>query len=559
MKTNIITILAVLALFAALLLSCASQSAPGGGPEDKEPPELAASAPESGQTNVDRRARITVSFNEWISTAGASGAVSVYPPLAGGFDVKAAKNRLTVIPRAPLDDNTTYHVVIGTALRDLRNNAITAPINVVFSTGAELDSGALDGSIVSLSPLLPIPRVALYWDGSVDGAEDGEGDGEGQGWDDAKYFALPRYAARTDSSGAFKFSNLKEGRYRVAAFGDQFRTGRMRVGDPAFTSLEQVITVTKAPQTIRLYPTNTDTATTDPRAREGLPPDTIPPKLQSHLPAFSASHKPEVRLVWTKPVRVAVSTVIGVEVKPKEVVRLRGKGKADVADTTAGAIADTTVAVDTVATGTAADTAVGTAVVKDVGADADTGTVDTAGISKEMADAAPLDSVEFFFIPATGYKDTMYITASRRLLPETTYRLEIPIEAVMDANGISAADSVVLTIKTISADSIAYRLHGGADCLEPNDKRKWIYRPFGGRGGERESFTVADKDGTFSFDSIPASRGTLMWFIDDNEDGRLTTGKLIPWRASERFFVLPDTVEAKARWEVEDLQVQGCE
>jgi uncharacterized protein (DUF2141 family) len=539
MKTNIITILTAAFLAAAMLFSCASQSAPGGGPEDKDPPELLASVPESGQTNVDPRARITVTFSEWISTAGVSGAVAVYPPLAKGFDVRVAKNRLTVTPREPLDGNTTYHVVIGTSLRDLRNNAIPVPINVVFSTGAELDSGRIDGAVVQLTPLVAVPRVALYWYG------------DGDGWDDANYFAAPRYAAPVDSAGAFIFSNLREGRYRVTAFIDQFRIGRMRVGDPAFTSLEKIITVTKDAQTIRLYPTDSDTATTDPRARAGLPPDTIPPKLQSHLPAASASHLPTVRLAWTKPVRVSLSMVMAVEVRALERRAARDKP----ADIGVDVVADTVVdsGVDVVA-----DTVVDSDVVADTVIDTDIDVAaDTVVDTAVAVDAVPLDSVAFFFIPGDGHSDTTYLAPSRRLLPGKTYRFDIPVQAVRDANGIAAADSIVFTITTIPADSIAYRLHGGADCLEPDDRRKWVFRPTG--RVERETFTVADRDGTFTFDSIPASKGTLMWFIDDNGDGRLTRGKLVPWRAPERFFIVPDTVEAKARWEVEDLRVRGCE
>jgi len=524
MKTNIVTILAATAL-AAALLSCAGQGAPGGGPEDKEPPVLSASAPVAGQTNIDPRTRVTFTFSEWITTAGASGAVAVYPPLQGGFSVKAAKNRITVIPKEPLKDSTTYHFVVGTSLKDLRNNSIPAPVNVVFSTGAELDSGRFEGAVVPLGPLVTIPRVALYPD-------------YGDGWKDSLYFTPPRYAAYTDSAGAYSFSNLKEGRYRVVAFTDQFRIGRMRVGDPAFTSLERAITVTKAKQTVRLYPADTDTAAVK-RVIDGARPDTVPPKLKSHFPLAQSSHLPEIRLVWTKPVRVNLSMVMAVEVRETEKKRGAARGKAgkgeDAAVDTAEARA---AAVDTV--------------------DIDSVTADSTGIN--TAETVSADSVAFFVAGSGGYSDTAYLAPSRRLLPSKTYRFEIPVQAVKDSSGISAADSIAFTVKTVHADSICYRLQGGADCLEPSGKRKWVYRPLvTARGGEKETFTVSDKSGTFTFDSIPASKGTLMWFIDDNGDNRLTTGKLSPWRAPERFFAAPDTVEAKARWEIEGLQIRACE
>ncbi|MDR0331200.1 MAG: Ig-like domain-containing protein [Chitinispirillales bacterium] len=398
------------ALLAAALLYCANQSPPSGGPVDEAPPKVAASSPSDGQANVDPQAAVSVTFSEWINRSGAAGAVSVYPPLTRGVAVKVAKNKLIIAPREPFAGNTTYHVVIGAALQDLRNNAVARPINIVFSTGAALDSGALDGAIVGLEPKAKLKRVMLF-------AEEAGGSG---GWDDARYFQPPTYAAQSDSIGAFTFARLRTGAYRVVAFADEYKAGRLRVGDSCFAPLERSINVTKSPQFIRLYPAESDTAA----AKDSAAADTA---------------------------------------------------KAGVVDT------------------------------------AKAGAVDTAKIHAAKGSVSP--------------------------------------DAETDA-----ADAAASKKKAKAAD-ICYRLQGGADCLEPNEKRKWVYSPI----GKKERFTVADSAGTFAFDSIPASKGTLMWFIDDNGDGKLTKGKLVPWRAPERFFAVPDTIEAKANWEIEGLRVKGCE
>jgi len=109
-------------------------------------------------------------------------------------------------------------------------------------------------------------------------------------------------------------------------------------------------------------------------------------------------------------------------------------------------------------------------------------------------------------------------------------------------------------LNTISEDSLCYRLQGGAACLSAEEKRKWVYRP----RGRNETYITTGKAGTFSFDSIPASKGKLFWFVDDNNDNLLTPGRLIPWRAPERFLVVPDSIEARARWEIDNLQVKAC-
>ena len=551
MKIKNVTYIIAAISIAAVLFSCANQAPPTGGPPDETPPELRESYPANGQVNVSPRAVVNISFSEWISPAGASGAVSIYPYLPRGVTVKASKNRLRITPKELWKDNTTYHIVIETTFKDLQGNPLVSPINVVFSTGAVLDSGRLDGVAVPLTPFTALPKAALYFEG-----------GE---WADSSYFLRPDYVAHIDSAGKFSFTHLREGKYRVTAFYDTYRFGRLVAGDTCFTSPEQTVTVTKAEQSIRLYPAESkakDTAqagdTADSlrasknvedslragkkadslHASKKAETDTLPLKLKSYLPKGLASLMPELRLIWSKPARVSLSMVM------------------------------------------AADTADG-------------------------------DSAAFYFAAAGKHSDTTLLAPAKRLKPGLAYRLRIPPQAVKDtagniavvdtvktaaAKGNAAKDSLAkksaavdsvsidstaknnlagdsgvvkdttekdsvkpsmieVVIKTLPADSLCYRLQGGAECLEPHAKRKWVYTPI----GRDEKFTVADKEGTFSFDSIPASKGTLLWFIDENGDNRLTTGMLIPWRAPERFLAVPDTIEAKARWEIENLQIKGCE
>jgi len=367
-----------------MIASCANQAPPSGGPEDKTPPRVSALFPENGRVNVDTKVSIEIRFSEWINRSSAAGAVSVYPALPQGVAVRVKNNRLTVTPKAPLLANTTYRVSVA-AIKDLRGNAISRPIDLVFSTGAGLDSGRVDGAVVALKSKAAGYRVMLF---RADSA-----------WTDGRYFSQPDYAALSDSAGAFGFSHIKEGRYRIVAFADQYRTGRLRAGDTCFTSLEKTVAVAKSPQTIRLYPAGADTSTVKKRA-----------------------------------------------------------------------------------------------------------SVDSVGV-----DAAAVDTV------GVG-----------------TPKKRPPVDTA----------------------ALCIRLSGGASCLEPDEKRKWVYRPVSRRD---TSFTVADSAGTFAFDSIPASKGTLLWFIDDDGDNRITPGRLSPWRSPERFFVVPDTVEAKARWVIEGLDVRGCE
>jgi hypothetical protein len=67
--------------FAALLLvSCATQVAPGGGPEDKLPPRVAAVYPAPKTTNHPNELLVRLEFDEWINASIPRSAVSISPP-----------------------------------------------------------------------------------------------------------------------------------------------------------------------------------------------------------------------------------------------------------------------------------------------------------------------------------------------------------------------------------------------------------------------------------------------------------------------------------------------
>ena len=569
MKIKIVTALAAAILVTALLFSCANQAPPSGGPADETPPELRESYPANGQVNVSTRAIVNISFSEWVNTSGVSGAVSVYPYLLSGVIVKASKNRLRVIPKEPWKNNTTYHIVIETAFKDLHGNALVSPINVVFSTGAVLDSGRLDGAAVPLVPFKTLPKAALYFEG-----------GE---WADSSYFLRPDYIAHIDSAGKFAFTHLREGKYRVTAFYDTYRFGRLVAGDSCFTSPEQTVMVTKIEQSIRLYPADSkekDTAQTGdtvdslPASKktetdslragkkdDSLPAgkkietDTLPLKLKNYLPKGLTNLMPELRLIWSKPARVSLSMAIAADSAAGDSAAFYFAAAGKHSDTTLLAPAKR------LKPGLAYRLRLPPQAVKDI--DGNSATVDTVkdvapdSIKDNTAkgntvkgrlvkDSAAGDSASKGSITGDTAKENAAdnnITEDSSLVKDTTEM------------GRAKPSMIEVVIKTLPADSLCYRLQGGAECLEPHAKRKWVYTPI----GRDEKFTAADKAGTFSFDSIPASKGTLLWFIDDNGDNRLTKGMLTPWRAPERFFAVPDTIEAKARWEIENLQIKGCE
>ncbi len=535
------------------LVSCAHQSSPGGGPEDKAAPEISTSTPSSGQVNVDASQPITVVFSEWISPSTAFNAVTIYPVLPAGLQVKVSGKRLEIKPREPLRDNTTYHVNIATTLQDLHGNSIVKPINLIFSTGPSLDSAQLSGCVLSDVPLVVLPKVGLYR--------------EGESWSDTSYFGYPDYMMQTDSTGFFHFTHLKEGRYRILSFHDRNSDGRLGTGDPCFSSVEKSLFVRTIPGSVELYPVESDT---------------LPPKVIS----LSAIDRQVIKGAWNR--KFDIDRFPSAQFTVKALSSDLSSPKIKQAITTANDSIFYVTLQDSLANGIY-QLSYSYASIKDSARFNGISTVDTTRpslkfflpqgasnlspqvsllwnkpvrISQSMViavDSLGTDSVPF--LCANKFSDSTILSPTRNLKPGTFYSFSIPLLAIKDITGNSVSgkqpqDSTLnFGFSTVSPDSLCYVLQGGAPCFSSHPQRRWSFRPF----ARKETFTVRDSAGTFTFDSIPASKGFISWFIDVNNDNRPTPGRLVPWRAPEPHFTAPDTVEARARWEIENVQVQGCE
>ena len=156
--------------------------------------------------------------------------------------------------------------------------------------------------------------------------------------------------------------------------------------------------------------------------------------------------------------------------------------------------------------------------------------------------------------------DTTTIVPLRRFLPGRRYRASIPCSVVVDLGGNHPADTtdscrLNITLATVRADELCLSLSGRGTCLGDQPNRMWRFRPF----GFPAPVTTADSAGHFRFDSLPAGEGTLAWFVDSNGDGEPTAGILLPWIAPEPHIPYYDTVEARARWDIEGVSVDACD
>ena len=271
----------VLTAVSCLLCACASRGAgPQGGPTDSIPPRVLSSVPADGATNVQKQ-EIQIRFDEYVTLDRASEQVLVSPPSPSQPIVKAVGKKVSVTLNDSLLPNTTYTIYFGQAIRDNNEKNALQNYTLSFSTGDEIDSLNLSGSVVFAQTLKPASGVLVGIHPS--------------GSEDSVVYKKPFLrVARTDSTGRFDIRHIAAGSYRVYALSDSNRTYTYEPNEPiAFT--DEPVTVPYSGLELRLFngilPKDTiresppaDSLRTDSLSRDSIMPDTAaikPPKVDS--------------------------------------------------------------------------------------------------------------------------------------------------------------------------------------------------------------------------------------------------------------------------------------
>jgi uncharacterized protein (DUF2141 family) len=425
----------------------------------------------------------------------------------------------------------------------------------VFSTGPRLDSGRITGCVIDPSRKKFQPTAALFRAQAA--------------MSDSVVFTEPDYLTQADSAAFFSIENVRPGDYRLIAFVDKNSNHRLDPGsEDAFAPLRPVISVSPQAETVQLFPVASDTASPRLASVKPLSPRIIIGTFDRPLDTARGCSVPQ----WTV-------ECVGDTCPSPAVAGCRWTaGRSSWALLLAGALANAPYRLigtyrrtkDTAGVAVSDTARFNGLTVED--------TVPPSLLSRPPSGTLPLlpeiklnfsEPVKFKgpvsladslgdTVPLctdTGFADTVILTPMRRLRAGCGYRLVLLTSDGHDiaGNPLRERDSTdtvtVLRLSVIAADSLALSLKGCASCLPAAAKRKWRFLPFSGG----EETLCPDSAGCFSFSALPHGRGNIGFFIDENGNGRPDPGSLVPWLAPEASVVYPDTVEARARWEIEGV------
>ena len=187
--------------------SCANTTqAPTGGKKDTIPPALYWTQPVPGAVNVDtNKTKIVFGFDEYVTIKNQQN-IFLSPPQKKAPKAKVKGKNVVVTFEEPLAKGITYTLNFTDAIADNNEGNMFPGFTYVFSTGDNIDSMLVTGTVLDCNTLTPVKgaTVMLYKDHS----------------DSAIFKSRPFAACKTDDWGYFCIPYIPDTLYRLYALKD---------------------------------------------------------------------------------------------------------------------------------------------------------------------------------------------------------------------------------------------------------------------------------------------------------------------------------------------------
>lgn len=165
------------------------------------------SSPTPNQLNFTSK-EIRIKFDKYMVERTVESSI-FFPP----FDLKDLKidwsgTEVKIHVEKPFEKDRTYIFTIGAGAQDVRGNYLGKAHSIVFSTGAQIDTGMIAGRVYSLKAQ-PYTVAAYPVTPDIDTLRPS--------------VTLPRFITQSDDSGRYVLQGLAGGRYRLICFDDEMR------------------------------------------------------------------------------------------------------------------------------------------------------------------------------------------------------------------------------------------------------------------------------------------------------------------------------------------------
>lgn len=232
MKQKLLSNIIVYALIivGVLAVACAKQVALTGGQKDVTPPAMKDSKPENGSRNFNGK-KIEISFNEYIKLNDVSSKLIVSPPLDEPLSpvVSGKKVKISIKPDL-LKPNTTYCLNFNDAIVDLNEGNAMNSFVYAFSTGDEIDSLEVSGTVIDAFTKKTVDNVWVVLHSNLS--------------DTAIVTTMPDYITKVDKSGRFSIPFIRDGQYKIYALRDNNSNFKFDLPEEEIAFIDTIFTPT---------------------------------------------------------------------------------------------------------------------------------------------------------------------------------------------------------------------------------------------------------------------------------------------------------------------------
>jgi hypothetical protein len=566
--SNGICCILILVVGGLYFMGCANQQPPEGGPIDRTTPEIIFTYPDSSSMRNYSDNKIQLEFDRYVNERSVEEAIFISPYI-GTLEFNWSGKELEISFSEKLRPSTTYVMNIGTDVVDLNNNRMAQAFTLAFSTGREIDRGAIEGRVYPRNSGDAISGIMIFAY-RLNGLNPDTLN---------PVIEKPDFITQTGKNGDFFLHYIPWGSYRVFAIRDEYRnlvydreideyglpSGIINITPSDSLTTGMLMTLAKedttGPRLVKVISQNRDHIMAE--FSESIDPASV------NLLSFSAIDtvdKKPLEFVTVSPSPVASNSFFMVTQKQDSgrVYHLSVQSIRDSAGNKINSLANTLLfqsspKIDTLGTRLASVS------MKDSAQSVDLQPVLTMTFSDAVTKTPSLDWVNLFDnskqpVPADKkwISDVMIsLRPEKELMSRTWYVLRADLRGVhdwagrvlrdstkswhfetLDSEDLSSVEGIVIDKNKIDT---AGRLYVTAVQIGENTSNHYI--------------AAADATGNFLFPQIAEGRYVFQSFRDRNNNGKYDSGKPFPFVYSERFSPFSDTLKIRARWPLEGLKI----
>ncbi|MCH8069091.1 MAG: Ig-like domain-containing protein [Candidatus Marinimicrobia bacterium] len=539
--------------FLFFLLGCAAVGPPPGGPVDKTSPSLVSVKPLSGTTHISGGLSVLLVFSERLYETSLDNGINLLPVMKTSVELKIKKEMVTVKLPENLASNQTYILTLTRDILDEHRNRLDRVYQLAFSTGDKISEGVISGRVYG-SP----EKSSLVYLYQIT-----------EEMADSLFLRQPDYVTETDDEGHYSFSYLDPGEYLVIAF-----TGgrspfpvvpsRMHYGVHWRSSVAIAANDTTFNINMRIFkevpPFKVVNIQMENHA-QGLIRFTTPVSLSSQnmpilLFSFESEHEVIPDIIYqfkgnSEEIRFQVSNLIPGNKYTTHV--------SDFRDSTDQELEPMSKEIQVPEMDSLRVSIIFPEIGKTIklteGFTPINIQFDGVILSSTDSIVATLEDtggIELPLILEWENPTRLVLTPGLGWDTDKEYRLNLFANRLFSRDSINMAD-------TVFTYPIKIRLDGGEGGISGKVLGEYVLGSIVEAKPVENSIisysVVVNSKGEFNFKKLPAEDWILSAFQDSDKNGRYTPGRAIPFIPSEPFLMTQDTIEVRANWDVEGIEL----